>query len=138
MPQHVLQVKNAYPAREGKKFGSVIDADGSRYACPADLVAEFKPGNQVRVEWAERKWGGEAVRVIEKVVFEYPSNGANNITTGTAKLAGNGCKDEQLFVLALAKSAIESNRITDMNEDALVETIQMFRAVYRRTFGASS
>jgi hypothetical protein len=82
-----------------------------------------------------KTWGDSPVKVITKLLAHIPPNGANGISTGKVPTA-NG-KDEQLFVLALAKSAIESNRITDMNEDALVKTIEMFRAVYRRTFGAA-
>jgi hypothetical protein len=47
---------------------------------------------------------------------------------------GNG-KDKCVFVLALAKSFIESGRVVDASPDGLVRVIEDLRTVYRRTFG---
>jgi hypothetical protein len=57
-----------------------------------------------------------------------------SVTTGKPNGHGNGNgKDEQLFCLALMKSALEAGRVTDLSEEQLVELVQ--RRVFARTFG---
>jgi hypothetical protein len=67
-------------------------------------------------------------------VSAVPMNG--NITTGKPNGHGNGNgKDEQLFCLALMKSALEAGKVTDLSEEQLVELVQRFRRAFARTFG---
>jgi hypothetical protein len=50
--------------------------------------------------------------------------------------ASNGNGDaERIFVCAALKSLLESGRLVAVDEDSIVESIEMLRRVYRRTFG---
>jgi hypothetical protein len=131
----------------GKRYGSVVDVGGQRFMVASNLIAQFEVGKRYDCEVVEKTWGEDKVKVIERVIFDAPPNGAGGISTGAIPPAspasrmpngngnGNHSRDEQLFVLAILKSGLESGRIADLSPDALVKIIEDLRAVYARTFG---
>ena len=59
-----INVKWVNAAKEGKKFGSLVDVDGTKYMCPASMVSQFRPGTTVDVPTQQAKWGVDIVNVI--------------------------------------------------------------------------
>lgn len=60
-----ITIKWVNPAKPDKKFGSIVDVDGTKYMCPAALVSQFKPGTTVDVPTQSAKWGADVVEVIQ-------------------------------------------------------------------------
>jgi hypothetical protein len=60
-----INIKWVNPAKEGKKFGSLVDVSGAKYMCPAALVSQFQPGTTVDVPVQSAKWGADVVEVIQ-------------------------------------------------------------------------
>ena len=59
-----INIKWVNAAKEGKKFGSLVDVDGTKYMCPAGIVSQFRPGTTVDVPTQQAKWGVDIVNVI--------------------------------------------------------------------------
>jgi hypothetical protein len=68
----LLTVKWANPAKDQKKFGSVVDMQGTRYMVKAHLVNQFQQGQTYDVPTKTEKWGENVVQIIEAFASPAP------------------------------------------------------------------
>jgi hypothetical protein len=54
-----------WPAKEGKKFGSIVDPSGARFMLPVGMQDAFQRGQTYEVPTSQKKWGQDVVTLIE-------------------------------------------------------------------------
>ena len=81
------------PAKDGKKFGSIVDLNDVRYPCPADLVGRFVKGGAYNVTLEQANWDGKDVQIIRgvEVIAPAPKAGGNpsGLTEGELRFISN-------------------------------------------------
>lgn len=60
-----ISAQKVWPAREGKKFGKVIDVSGAEYMLPVGIQNLFVAGQTYEVATKPAKWGDNVVTVID-------------------------------------------------------------------------
>jgi hypothetical protein len=138
-----ITVQYVNPPKGGKKRGTIKDSSGNLYGVWPDKIGLFQPGATYDVEINESHVNGTVFRNITDGVLCAPrkigtipaTNIAPELPAGGNGNRPPGNKDEQLFVLALAKSLIEAGEI-HADEQELVTAITVLREVWRQTFGA--
>ena len=53
----VINIKYVNPAKDEKKYGSIVGTDQTRYMVPAGMVHQFQTGSTVDVPTKTEKWG---------------------------------------------------------------------------------
>lgn len=105
-----ITVKFANAAKDGKKFGSIVGKDDTRYPCPASMVGRFVKGQTYDVETATEKWGDSDVQVIKGV----KANAAPASTGNGGNYGGD--KWWMPFVSNTVAHAIQAGHITGPGE----------------------
>jgi hypothetical protein len=62
-----IKVKFVNEAKDGKKYGSIVGQDDTRYPCPKNLVGRFVKGQTYEIETKSETWGDKDVTVISGV-----------------------------------------------------------------------
>ena len=118
-----INIKWVNAAKEGKKFGSLVDVDGTKYMCPAGIVSQFRPGTTVDVPTQQAKWGVDIVNVIAgHAQASAPSTAAWSKPQAPAvAAAATGSmdrKDALIFITGLVGRAMGSGKfnVTDIQD----------------------
>lgn len=61
----MIVADKVWPAKEGKKFGSIIDPSGNKFMMPVGIQDAFQRGQTYDVPTSQKKWGTDVVTVIE-------------------------------------------------------------------------
>jgi hypothetical protein len=105
-----IKVKFVNEAKDGKKFGSIVGSDDTRYPCPKDMVSKFVKGQSYDIETKAEKWGENDVQVIKGI----KTNGATGGTSG--HVGGSGDKWWMPFVSNTVAHAIQAGHIKGPGE----------------------
>ena len=60
----VINIKYVNPAKDEKKYGSIVGTDSTRYMVPAGIVHQFQTGSTVDVPTKTEKWGESIVTIV--------------------------------------------------------------------------
>ena len=60
----VINIKYVNPAKDEKKYGSIVGTDQTRYMVPAGMVHQFQTGSTVDVPTKTEKWGESIVTIV--------------------------------------------------------------------------
>jgi hypothetical protein len=60
-----IVAQKIWPAKAGKKFGSIIDPEGAKFMLPVGMQDAFVAGQTYDVPTSKKKWGEDVVTVIE-------------------------------------------------------------------------
>lgn len=69
-----VRAKFVNEAKPGKKFGSIVGEDDTRYPCPAALVGQFIKGHVYEVAIKNETWDGKAVQIVQSASPLTPAN----------------------------------------------------------------
>ena len=60
----VINIKYVNPAKDEKKYGSIVGTDQTRYMVPAGMVHQFQTGSTVDVPTKTERWGESIVTIV--------------------------------------------------------------------------
>ena len=132
----IANVKYVNAAKDGKKFGSVVDNAGTRFMVPTAMVSQFEAGKTYDVPTKQEKWGESLVTVVAG--FASPAAAGSSqpqpyvpppraqIATYTPGPAPSNSdhKDALIFVTGLVGRAMGSGKfvasdMTDLTSEAV-------------------
>jgi len=119
-----INIKYVNPAKPDKKFGSLVDVDGTKYMCPANMVSQFRAGTTVDVPVQQSKWGVDLVNVIAgHAQATAPSTAAwSKPQPPVVSVAATGSmdrKDALIFITGLVGRAMGSGKFLASDMETL-------------------
>lgn len=114
--------KYVNPPKEGKKYGSIKDAEDNRYAVPAALIGQIQKGQTLTFQWKQATWGGEPVKIVESIVSGASSAGEYKPPPDNPE------KVRQIFIQGIAQAVLTGMHIPS-NLDAPQVRSLVFSAV---------
>lgn len=128
-----MYVNNAKP---DKKFGSIVDPDGNKFMLPVGMQDAFRAGQTYDVPTSNKKWGQDAVVVIEgrpgAAGSTGPATPAPNANQQTApsppRTNGALGKEGEMFVMGVVGRAMGSGKFDVTDIDLLTKAaVQAWR-----------
>lgn len=107
MTTETIVAKQVWAPKEGKKFGSVVTPDKTRYMGTASILSGIKKDSTIVVDLESQKWGEDTVQVIKRVVQAVPN---------TPTPASSQSASEDIFVTGVVGRAMGSGQfaVTDI------------------------
>ena len=117
-----ITLKYVNPAAEGKKFGSVVTTDDTKYLVSAGMIGRFAKGSTYEVSLEEQNWNGTQVTLIKGIESVRTAHAPERAAEVAQKAAnrpleastgGRLTEPELRFVSNVVGQAIASKTITD-------------------------
>lgn len=126
-------IQSIRPPKDGQKSGRITTTDGTILWLWAAKLGLIKEGATYEAQ-AEQNGTFTNLKTVKQisgpvVPFAAPAASQQPAATGAPSI-----KDEQIFVVALLKSLIESGELKN-DKTAFWTTTQMLRGLYKHTFG---
>ena len=134
----VINIKYVNPAKDEKKYGSIVGTDQTRYMVPAGMVHQFQTGSTVDVPTKTEKWGESIVTIVAGHANGSPSPPPPAPRPAPAPSLGSGLapvnavppigtamdKDALIFVTGLVGRSMGSGKfasgdMSDLTHEAL-------------------
>src|SRR5512138_751926 len=125
-----ITVQYVNPPKEGKKWGNVKSSDGTLYWGSPAALAQVKPRENCKLEYDSGGKDG-TLKSIKKKIEIAPA--LQRPTPAPIRGRTNPTDSEQIFVVAIIKGIATA----DMSATEGIALVNLWRGVYRNTFGGS-
>lgn len=126
-------------AQAGKKYGSVVHQDGTKFLVKQEHMGSFGKGVEIEIETRTENWGSGPVTIAAPAVTQAPApsptpaqNGNGTYTNGNH----SGNKDEHIFTCGVVNNWLAGAQGRKPSAQDIVDVTNAARDAYRQTLGA--
>lgn len=117
MPSATIGVQYVNPPAQGKKMGSIKDANGNYYGVQPGMLGLFQQGGTYEIFFEDREFQGKTYHTVKTVKpVTQPAAAAQKIVGDVQRARTNEADAERMWVCALLGHAIQSGQI-DLRTD---------------------
>lgn len=124
-----IEPKYVNAVKPGKKYGSVVDVDGSKYFVPEKLVSQFAVGHRYQCEIIDQTWGDSQVKVVQRVAAN-----SNGVANGYSPKKLDPADARRMFMCGGLFSFIKAGKV-EPRSDEIMDVLRTLHVVWAQTFG---
>lgn len=121
-------------AGAGKKYGSVVDQDGTKYLVKQEHMGSFHKGVEMDIETRSEPWTNGTL-IASPAASAAPPSPAPSNGNGHSNGNGNG-KDEHIYVCGIVNNWVSTLQGRAVTAQDLTLITNAARDAYRQTLGA--